>query len=121
MSNNRSVDYWYIHGKAYDLRNFAAVHPGGLQQLMSVQGRECTELVHSMHSMADMTKVDNVLSKYEVKEVGVQDDNLFTWKKDGMYETLRARVKEYIKTKGKNETHKASTTFWFITALEIAV
>lgn len=120
--SKRPQEYWYVHGEAYDLRAFCEVHPGGKEQLMVTQGRDCTEMVHSMHSMASIDKVKQTLAKYKVENVKVEDDSeIFAWKEDGLYATLTRRVRDYIKSLGPNETHKASNLFWVIAGIEMCL
>lgn len=33
---------WFIHGRAYDLRPFLRVHPGGAEALLQGRGQDCT-------------------------------------------------------------------------------
>ena len=35
---------WVLHGKRYDLREFAAKHPGGSRALEITRGRDATEM-----------------------------------------------------------------------------
>jgi len=72
-----------------------------------------------MHSMSDMDKIYKVLEKYEVKDAKGEPLELFSWNEDGLYETLRRRVKAYIKSKGPNEHHKSDNFYWVCTAFEI--
>ena len=46
-------EVWTVHNKRYDLRAFAAAHPGGAGALKLGQGRNCTELHESYHSLAN--------------------------------------------------------------------
>ena len=36
---------WFIHGRAYDLRPFLRVHPGGAEALLQERGQDCTVCV----------------------------------------------------------------------------
>jgi fatty acid desaturase len=117
--NKRPEEYWYIYGQAYDLKTFSDVHPGGKEQLLNMQGRDCTEMVHSMHALASMEKVKQVMEKYRVGNSKNEEAQLFAWKEDGLYETLRKRTKEYINSLGPKESHKSNNRFWILTTLEI--
>jgi len=99
-------DLWVIHGKSYDLTDFASRHPGGEYILMLGKGRDCTELFESVHALSGLEKPRSILANYEVKGVPLKED-LFSWHSDGFYSVLRQRVQERFK--GRN--YKAS---WFI-------
>ena len=49
-------DAWMvIHGKVYDVSEFASIHPGGAGMLMMVAGKDATEYFDELHS-DDRTK-----------------------------------------------------------------
>ena len=119
MASKLNPNYWYVHGQAYDLNGFAKVHPGGHEQLLSVRGRDCTEMVHSMHVMASKEKVELVLNKYRVKDFdGTLDDSIFSWKEDGLYYTVAQRFKDYL-AKQPTRNHKADTGFWVYASFQM--
>lgn len=51
VKHNKREDLWVvIHGKVYDLTNFASVHPGGLGVLMKYAGKDATAFFSKIHS-----------------------------------------------------------------------
>lgn len=46
-------ELWTVHNRRYDMRGFAAAHPGGAAAIALGRGRNCTELFESYHSLAD--------------------------------------------------------------------
>ena len=58
--------YTKVHGKYYDLSGF--VHPGGMQALSLVAGRDATEMFELHHQFSDRLSVNAILKKYEVRE-----------------------------------------------------
>mmetsp|Transcript_21735 Transcript_21735/g.27688 ORF Transcript_21735/g.27688 Transcript_21735/m.27688 type:complete len:439 (-) Transcript_21735:23-1339(-) len=106
MQTTQAIDprYWMIHGDLYDLRGFAAQHPGGEYILLLGQGRDCTELFESVHVMSDPHKIRALMKKYKVDGQGETDSDHFLWEDDGFYRTLSARVRERF----KGRTYKAS-------------
>lgn len=120
-SQQNEKDYWYVQGEAYDLKSFTSVHPGGKDQLLAVQGRDVTEMVYSMHSLASMDSVKAVMEKYRVNKTKAPDSELFAWKAGGFYDNLSKRVGSYIKSLGPKESHKANNLFWCIYALEVII
>jgi len=108
-------DLWIIHGKRYDLTEFAKHHPGGEYILMVGKGRDCTELFESLHAVSSKP-VHKMLEKYEVKEPvnnpsGLPEnvcEDLFVWDENGFYSTLKKRVKEHF----NGASHKATWLGW---------
>jgi len=93
---------WYIHGKAYDLRRFLAHHPGGSEQLMVGEGRDCTELFESMHWRRPVA----IPSKYMV-DSNDAPKSIFKWE-------LTRKFYETVSTEWKHRETKAGKTFWMI-------
>eukprot|EP00011_Vannellida_sp_DIVA3-517-6-12_P005720 CAMPEP_0114624322 /NCGR_PEP_ID=MMETSP0168-20121206/10708_1 /TAXON_ID=95228 ORGANISM="Vannella sp., Strain DIVA3 517/6/12" /NCGR_SAMPLE_ID=MMETSP0168 /ASSEMBLY_ACC=CAM_ASM_000044 /LENGTH=463 /DNA_ID=CAMNT_0001835595 /DNA_START=36 /DNA_END=1424 /DNA_ORIENTATION=- len=93
--------YWVIHGKSYDFTKFLDRHPGGAYILQLGKGRDCTELFESVHAFAEdgMESQKLVMAKYEVADVPLKPD-MFAWKEDGFYNTLKTRVRDRFK--GRN-------------------
>jgi len=115
MTEKKATEYWYVHGDAYDLSSYAKVHPGGEYQLNVLRGRDCTEMVYSMHAMASLDKVKKILAKYKVENVKQKEEVApFIWGDEGLYSVLKTRVNEMFN--GKN--HKSDFFFWFVSALE---
>jgi len=99
-------NYWVIHGKSYDLNEFAARHPGGEYILMLGKGRDCTELFESVHALSGIDGPRSLLSKFEVKGEP-EVPGVFEWKEDGFYSVLRNRVHDRF----KDRNYKAT---WFV-------
>ena len=116
-----STDYFYVHGQAYDLKSYADFHPGGKTQLLTLQGRDCTEMVYSMHALTSINKVKSILEKYKVQTPKNSLMDTFNWSENGLYGTLKQRAQEYFQGLNGKDTHKSNNMFWFITAIEIAV
>jgi len=121
--NNNTEKYWYVKGIPYDLTNFCAIHPGGNDQLVTLQGRDCTEMVQSMHSMVSLEKVYPIMEKYRVKDAPPLSNypDIFTWNDDGIYAALRKRVKNHYESLGSNDTYKSDAKFWVICLLGFAL
>ena len=100
--------YWVIHGKHYDLSDFAKKHPGGEYILMVGKGRDCTELYESVHSLIEggVKGPLETLKKYEVKDIPPKEDT-FAWSEDGFYNTVRDRVRLHFDKKNYKAT-------WFV-------
>jgi len=91
-------EFWYIHGKAYDLTNFIERHPGGPRALLLTRGRDCTEMFESYHCLTDKPK--QVMSKFEV---GVQHDYkpIFDWhdpKINAFQKEVVTEVRQWVET-----------------------
>jgi fatty acid desaturase len=62
----RAEQLWFIDGLVYDLMPFVDHHPGGRRLIMGARGlHDATPLVHAYHVFKDMTKVKNMLAKYQ--------------------------------------------------------
>jgi fatty acid desaturase len=97
FSVENNEDLWFIHGKAYDLKEFMWRHPGGSRAMEVSRGRDCTELFESYHSLTDKPK--QIMEKFFV---GVQEDYrpMFNWqdeKINAFQNELRVEVREYFK------------------------
>lgn len=74
-----------IHDKYYDLTKFN--HPGGKIPLDLANSRDATELFNSHHQFSNRSKIDLVLSKYEVNVTDIpgfreiQSFGCFDWEK----------------------------------------
>lgn len=74
---------WKLHGKQYDLSNFAKHHPGGEEIIEKTRGLEdCTALFESYHAFSDLSGILQSLDKYEIIEthdsINQTQDNLNT-------------------------------------------
>ena len=70
-----------IHGKIYDLTQFADEHPGG-RQILELCSKEpdCTALFESYHAFCDMIKIKSIMKLYETDETAEQ---MFKIEKNG--------------------------------------
>lgn len=97
FSVEKNSELWFIHGKAYDLKEFMWRHPGGSRAMEVSRGRDCTELFESYHSLTD--KPREMMSKFLV---GTQDDYepMFNWtdnKVNAFQNEVRQEVRNYFK------------------------
>lgn len=88
----------YIHGKAYDLAEFRASHPGGARWLDIVEGEDATALFESYHATSlRRSWIDNKLRSLEVEVVPPskvqQSSRLYSFKEDDFYQTVAERVR----------------------------
>lgn len=106
-----SRDYWYIHGKAYDLTDFVDKHPGGKSVLLDTRGRNVTEMFESVHALSTRD-ISQIMKKYEVPGVSVIECP-FTFKEDGVYSEIRRRVRQMFASRPKGQqSHKATWLYW---------
>jgi hypothetical protein len=56
--------FWIVDGKAYDLTDWMALHPGGATWFKTTQGRDISALVHTYHR--DPVKLRRFLAQYEI-------------------------------------------------------
>ena len=57
-----------VHNKRYNLERFAKMHPGGSDSLLLGQGRSCTVLFETYHSLANESMVRGVLARYYIED-----------------------------------------------------
>ena len=92
-------DLWTVHNRRYDLRTFMHSHPGGIDALALGRGRNCTELVESYHSLADMQRVRRVLAAHYVEDAppGAPDhEEHYEWNATPFFDELRCRVRAHF-------------------------
>jgi len=90
---------WTVHNKRYDLKSFVKAHPGGRDAILLGQGRNCTELFESYHSLADEKRVRATLAAYYVEDAAPGDEDYdvqFQWGDTPFYDALKARVRTYF-------------------------
>ncbi|HZR51434.1 MAG TPA: cytochrome b5 domain-containing protein [Streptosporangiaceae bacterium] len=56
--------FWIVDGKAYDLTDWMALHPGGATWFKTTQGRDISALLHTYHR--DPLKLRKILARYEI-------------------------------------------------------
>tara|TARA_B100000482_G_scaffold178699_1_gene149976 strand:+ start:3851 stop:5242 length:1392 start_codon:yes stop_codon:yes gene_type:complete len=91
-------NYWTIHGKKYDLREFIERHPGGKDTILMTQGKDCTELFESYHTFTKRHTL--LLDKYYIKDVPDYKSD-FDWDNTPFYDECKAVVKKYFSPTGK--------------------
>lgn len=111
------LDYvWSIHNKRYDLRSYVARHPGGADAISLGQGRNCTELFESYHSLANEKLVRATLARYYIEDVqphASDYQNLFEWRDTPFYNMLKVRIRAHFDQKqGVRRGHRADLWQW---------
>lgn len=109
--------YWFIHGTRYDLRPFMDKHPAGKLPLELTQGRECTELFESYHSLCKRPR--KMLRRFEVTDVErgcPHAESPFEWDETPFFDDLRARVRAYFKEQPRH-AHKTPKAAWLLLGL----
>ena len=92
-------ELWTVHNKRYDMRQFVASHPGGAAAILLGQGRNCTELFESYHSLANEARVSAALKRCYIEDApdGARDfENEFNWHETPVWSTLKVRVRAYF-------------------------
>lgn len=136
LPTQKTRKLWYIHGKAYDLREFFGNHPGGKEALIMAQGLNCTELFESYHfarrppefllERFRVSKENTHLDKkvleddlFELESLNdLEKDELlgerFLFEENGFYNTIKRRVRAHFE---KNNLQARGTTFWQVIAI----
>ena len=61
-------NYWYIHGKYYNLTNYMEKHPGGKFILEKTKGQgDLSAMYESYHAFSNIENIDKYLKTFEVK------------------------------------------------------
>ena len=101
---------WTIHGKNYNLTSFLDKHPGGRVILESCQGeKDVTAAFESYHALCDMTKIKEIMRKYEVGSSECK--TAFHFSEEGFYYTVKGRVRDYF---AKHRLDHHAPWFWWI-------
>lgn len=117
VARSRSMDdpaldsLWTVHNRRYDLNDFVARHPGGIDAISLGKGRNCTELFESYHSLANEKLVRAVLARYYVEDAKPHDadfQNLFEWQDTPFFDMLKARVRAHFEQTGGKGNHYAN-------------
>lgn len=111
MSSKRMDDnaegLWRIHDKLYDLINFIQLHPGGADWLELTRGTDITELFETHHIRA---KTRLLLSNFYVRDAKRPRNCRITFCDDGFYQTLKAKVADYLATMAVDIQAKRKTS-----------
>lgn len=111
-------ELWTVHNKRYDMSQFVASHPGGAAAIKLGQGRNCTELFESYHSLSNEKLVAAALERCYVEDTpaGARDfENEFNWHETPVWSALKARVREHFdkRSVGSLDTgHRADAWQW---------
>ncbi|XP_016945709.2 cytochrome b5-related protein [Drosophila suzukii] len=93
-ADDEAEGLWRIYDKLYDLRDFAARHPGGASWIECTRGTDITEPFESHHIEE---RAREMLSKFEVRQATKPRNYKFTLKENGFYMTLKRRVREKLR------------------------
>lgn len=98
---------WTIHGRKYDLTSYADQHPGGAWALQLGRNRDCTGLFESYHVMADMSKLEKIMARYELPESKTQNiekdprgNSTGLVFRDAFHQDVKQMARDYFKEKG---------------------
>lgn len=91
--------YWRVHNKLYDLSDFIQKHPGGPDWLQFTKGIDITEAFEASH-MRNVTKVEQILAKYYVKDIHTPRNSPYSFDDNGFYRTLKRRVDPILQQVG---------------------
>lgn len=104
---------WTIRNKRYAIpESFIARHPGGAESILLGEGRNCTELFESYHSLST-EKPWAMLKQWYIEDAQKGDpdyEDAFDWEADKtpFYTELKAAVRNYFLERGIS--HKATWT-----------
>ncbi len=95
---------WYLHGKWYDLSEFARRHPGGKQLIFLGQGTDCTPLFRCYHDAFPIER----LRAFEVPapDTGTENTGLFTYESEGFFRQVRKRVYQDLDRRQRKANRK---------------
>jgi fatty acid desaturase len=88
---------WTIHGKAYDLSSFIALHPGGEEWIRMSASRDATTLFETTHVRIKLAR--KALGRYHAPGAPValpSQSDKYAWDPAGLHATLRDRVAEAL-------------------------
>ena len=92
-------ELWRIHDKLYDLKDFAAFHPGGAQWIQLTKGTDITEAFEVSH-LFDEAYGASMLKKFYVCNSPYPRTSKFTFATDGFYKTLKRKAVPVLKKVG---------------------
>jgi len=122
---------WYVHGKAYDLKDFLGSHPGGKEALQMAQGLNCTELFETYHFSrkppewlleryrvcpenknlsseslrAGLLEIENLKDHEKAELFGEK----YLFEEDGFYNTVKRRIQVHFK---ENNLQPRGSIWW---------
>ena len=94
--------WWYLRGRAYDLSDFVAAHPGGEQAINLGRGRDCTALFESYHVRLPS---QSMLDRYQVISHSQGDKKYplrinhepYTFDESGFFRTVKRRARDHFR------------------------
>ncbi len=114
------MNYIRIYGKQYDISELKHVHPGGSELLELCSGEpDSTALFESYHAFCNENKVNAMMKKYEVVNEK-PSKQMFQFKTNGFYLTLKARVRKFFEAKFNKDMERGMVKWnlnWFITVV----
>ncbi|KAH9249396.1 hypothetical protein BASA81_012927 [Batrachochytrium salamandrivorans] len=117
-----STELWFIHGKYYDLSEFAAKHPGGKTILKMTMGLEdATPCMESYHAMANRDYIKRTMQQYQVTYVPAdaavrsRTQIKYLFEQDGFYMELSRRIRKHFgaNSDGESVTAKVKINAWW--------
>lgn len=117
-----STELWFIHGKYYDLSEFAAKHPGGTTILEMTMGLEdATPAMESYHAMANRDYIKRTMQQYQVAYVPAdaavrsRTQIKYLFDQNGFYMELSRRVRKHFGANSDAEsvTAKVKINAWW--------
>jgi len=107
---------WNVYGKQYDLTKFLDKHPGGKDILLKCENeKDLTVLFETYHSFSDKEKIKKMLTKFEIKSNGNENDSKKEMTIKQYDFTNYDNLLEKIKLSGYSDrTSTKATIFWTI-------
>jgi sphingolipid 8-(E/Z)-desaturase len=104
---------WYIHGKAYDLKDWIHEHPGGDYILKISRGTDCTELFEMYHSASLKDRfISTSLQKFQVQTKTSLTTTTYEWNKTPLYDDMKRVVHAYRRQHGVKGTDSSLALVW---------
>jgi len=122
FNSHKKEELWWIHGNGYDLNQFVARHPGGLEAILLGKGRDCTALVESYHAFS--SQHSKVLEKYLVQKVtknssvsngqdkATLSSSTTIGSSDFFYDVLKERAADALRAKGIDPVNDRGAGWW---------
>lgn len=107
-----------LYGELYDISSIGTWHPGGaqiLRQAGNLQLPDATQLFESQHSMRDPDEMKAHLLPYRLN--GTRAKQLYTFRPDGFYRTVKKRVADHIRPPGMEAPFRRAAPkggFWLL-------
>ena len=108
-AHNKHDDAWLaIHGKVYDVSEWAKTHPGG--DIILLGGRTNAAVMFEMYHPRDVSSA--ILEKYCVGEMKEGSfESYYDWESDVFYKTLKTRVVDALNSAGIKNWHDSPTMY----------